>query len=99
MSRPQRTRKPTKRAEAVAETEELISQSCDPKVAKKRKKHTVQLIALKPKAARQLCKNDLPDYHPSLYLRKFPSRPLIHLKTELKAFRLFITHEIVEILI
>jgi hypothetical protein len=99
MQRPPRTRKPTKRAKAVAETEQLINEICDPKVAKKRKRNAVQLIALEPKAARQLRKEDLSDYEPPLYLRKFPSRPLLHPQTELEAFRLFITHEIVEILV
>jgi hypothetical protein len=50
-------------------------------------------------AARQLRKEDLPDYHPPLYLRKFSSICSTHPKTELEAFRLFITHEIVEILV
>jgi hypothetical protein len=78
MSRPQRVRKPTKKAEAVPETEELISEICDPKVAKQRKRNAVQPIALEAKAARQLRKEDLPDYHPPLHLRKFSSKPLLH---------------------
>jgi hypothetical protein len=78
MSRPQRIRKPTKKAEAVPETEELIGEICDPKVAKQRKRNAVQPIALEAKAARQLRKEDPPDYHPPLHLRKFSSKPLLH---------------------
>jgi hypothetical protein len=99
MLRPQRIRKPTKKREAAEDTEELASQICDPKVAKKREKIALQPIALKPKAARQLRNENLPDYHPPLRLRKFDSRPRIHPKSELEAFHLFITEEIVQILV
>jgi hypothetical protein len=99
MTRPQRIRKATKKAEAIPETEQLVSQICDPKIAKKRKKNAVQPIAVKPEAARQLRKENLPDYHPPLHLRKFSSRPTLHPQSELEAFRLYITHDIVEILI
>ena len=99
MSRPQRVRKLAKKAEAVADTDELINQICDAKVAKKRKRTTLQPIPLEPQAARQLRKEDLPDYHPPLHLRKFASKPRIYPQTELEAFRLFITHEIIDILV
>ena len=78
MQRPPRARKPIKRAEAAAETSELINQICDPKVTKKWKNDALQPIAVKPEAARQLRKKDLLNYHPPLYLRKFPSKPLIY---------------------
>jgi hypothetical protein len=97
MSRSQRVRKPTKKAEAVLETKKLVSEICDSKVAKKRKKTALQPIPLEPRAARQL-REDLPNYHPPLHLRKFEPRPLLRPQNELEAFRLFISHEIVQIL-
>jgi Transposase IS4 len=99
MSRPQRIRKPTKKAEAVAETEELLNQICDPKVAKKRKRNALEPIPVEQQAARQLRREDLPDYNPPLRLHKYTSRPLLHPQTELEAFRLYITFEIVKILV
>jgi hypothetical protein len=78
MSRPQRTRKPTKRAEAGAEAEKLVSQICDPNVAKKRKRNALEPIPLEQQAARQLRREDLPDYQPPLQLQKFASRPVQH---------------------
>ena len=99
MSRPQRVRKPTKRAEARNDTEELVNQICDPKVAKKRKRNALQPIPVEQQAARQLRKEDLPDYNPPLHLRKFQSKPLVNPQNELEAFRIFISPEIVDILI
>jgi hypothetical protein len=99
MNRPQRIRKATEKAEAIPETEQLVSQICDPKAAKKRKKIAVQPMAAEPEAACQLHKENLPDYHPPLHLRKFSSRPALHPQSELEAFRLYITHDIIEILV
>lgn len=90
-----RTRKPTKRAKAQAETGELVNEICDLKVARKRKRDALQPIALEPLAACQLCNEDLSDHHPPLRLRKFHPKPLLHPQIELEAFRVFITHDII----
>jgi hypothetical protein len=54
MPRPRRNKKLTKRAEAAAGTEQLLSQICDPKVAKNRKRNTVQAIPVEKEAVQQL---------------------------------------------
>ena len=82
----------------MPETEQLLNKICDPKVAKKRKRNAVQPIALEQEAARQL-REDLPNYYPPLYLRKFSFKSLLHPQTELEAFHLYIIHDIIEILV
>jgi hypothetical protein len=99
MLRPQRDRKKTFKAATSVLNARAVSQIVDSKVAKKRKFHALQPVPAEQVAEPQVLVQPLPHYQPPIKLHFFESRRRARPKSPIEAFRLFITHEIVDIIV
>jgi hypothetical protein len=99
MLRPQRIRMKTFKASVCIQNAQSISQIVGPRAAEKRKLHALQPVPVEQVAAPEILVHPLPSYQPLLQLHTFNARPRLRPQTSVEAFRLFITHEIVEIII
>ena len=96
MLRPQRERKQTFKALQSASNARSISQIVD---SKKRKLHTFQPVPAEQVAEPRILNHPLPHYQPPINLHLFHSRPRLRPQSPIEAFRLFITHDIVDIIV
>lgn len=99
MLRSTRLRKPTHRAKERASNALLVSQIVDPKVRKQRELHVLQPVPAEPLAEPAVLEQPLPTYQPPLQLYYFNSYPRVHPQSPLEAFQLFVTHEIINIIV
>jgi hypothetical protein len=99
MQRTKRLNKPTLKASERASNALLVSQIVDSKVQKKRKLHVLQPVLAEQVAEPAILDRPFPTYQPPLQLHLFSSRPRIHPQSPLEAFRLYITHEVVDIIV
>ena len=99
MLRPKRLNKPTLKATERASNTLLVSQIVDSKVQKQRELHVLQPVPAEQLAEPAILDQPLPTYQPPLQLHYFNSRPRVHPQSPLEAFQLFITHEIVDIIV
>ena len=99
MQRPQRVRKKTFKASDSQLNAASVSAIADSRVAKKRKLHALQPVPAEQVAAPEILVDPLPNYQPPLRLQPFSSRPRIRPQSPIKAFQIFLTHEIVKIIV
>jgi hypothetical protein len=99
MERPKRSIKLTRKATERASNALLVSQIVDSNVQKKRKLHVLQPVPAEQLAEPAVLEQPFPTYLPPLRLHYFNSRPRAHPQSLLEAFRLFITHEIINIIV
>jgi hypothetical protein len=77
----------------------LVSQIVDSKVQKQRKLHVLQPVPTEQLTEPVILDQPLSTYQPPLQLHYFNSRPRVYPHSPLEAFQLFITHEIVDIIV
>jgi hypothetical protein len=99
MLRPKRLTRPTRKVTERASKALLVSQIVDSKVQKKRKLHVLEPVPAEQVAEPAILDQPLPIYQPPLRLYLFYSRPRAHPRSPLEAFRLYITHEIIDIIV
>jgi Transposase IS4 len=99
MLRPKRSTRLTLKATEIASNALRVSQIVDSKVQKQRELHVLQPIPAEQVAEPAVLDQPLPTYQPPLQLHYFNSRPRVHPQSPLAAFQLFITHEIVDIIV
>ena len=99
MQRPQRVRKKTFKASDSQLDAASVSIIADSRVAKKRKLHALQPVPVEQVAAPEILVNPLPYYQPPLQLHSFSSRPRIRPQSPIEAFQLFLTRDVVDIIV
>jgi hypothetical protein len=99
MLRSTRLRKSTYKATERASNALLVSQIVDSNVQKQRTQHVLQPVPAEPLTEPAILEQPLPKYQPPLQLHFFNSRPRVYPQSPLKAFQLFVSHEIVNIII
>jgi hypothetical protein len=99
MLRPKRLNKAISKASERASNALLVSQIVDSKVQKKRKLHVLEPMPAEQLTEPAILDWPLPIYRPPLQLHSFNSHPRARPQSPLEAFQLFITHEIVDIIV
>jgi Transposase IS4 len=99
MQRPTRVRRQTFKALDSQSNALSVDAIADTRVAKKRKLHALQPVPVEPIAAPEILEDPLPNYQPPLRLQPFASRLRIRPQSPIEAFQLFLTHEIINIIV